>query len=237
MLELTREGPVFLLRLDHGENRFDPEMLAAFGEALDEVARAAAPAALVTTGTGKFFSNGLDVEYMGRLVSADVGAYVRSVLELMVRVLTLPMTTVAAVNGHAFGAGAQLVSAHDFQVMRADRGYYCMPEVDMRVPLHPAMTALLQARLPARTAHRVIATGHRFGGEEAAVVQIVDRAVPEAEVVPTAIAMAAELAAKADPAMGVLKRGMYGPVLDALDRPVPGLDGGVTSPAGRGARS
>jgi len=136
-------------------------------------------------------------------------------------VLTFPMTTVAAVNGHAFGAGAQIAIAHDFQVMRADRGYYCMPEVDMQVPLHPAMIAILQARLPVRTVHQVIATGKRFGGEEAASLQIVDRAVSEADVLPTAVAMAAELAAKAHRAMGTLKRDMYAGFLAAIDRPLP----------------
>ncbi len=223
MLELTREGPVFVLRLDHGENRFDPPLLVEITKALDEVEAAEAPAALVTTGTGKFYSNGLDVEYMTGLQPAEVSRYVCDVLKVMGRILTFPMTTVAAMNGHAFGAGAQIAVAHDFQVMRADRGYYCMPEIDMRAPLHPAMVAILQARLPVRTVHQVIATGKRFGGEEAAALQIVDRAVAEGEVVPTAVAMAAELAAKAHPAMHVLKRDMYQRVIRALDEPVPGL--------------
>lgn len=223
MLELTREGAVFVLRLDHGENRFDPPLLAEITKALDEVEAAEAPAALVTTGTGKFYSNGLDVEYMTGLQPTEVSTYVCDVLKVMGRVLTFPMTTVAAMNGHAFGAGAQIAVAHDYQVMRADRGYYCMPEIDMRAPLHPAMTAVLQARLPVRTVHQVIATGKRFGGEEAAALQIVDRAVPEGEVLPTAVAMAAELAAKAHPAMHVLKRDMYQNVLRALEEPVPGL--------------
>lgn len=223
MLDLTREGPVFVLRFDHGENRFDRPLLAEITKVLDELEAAEAPAALVTTGTGKFYSNGLDVEYMTGLQPADVSTYVRDVLKVMGRILTFPMTTVAAVNGHAFGAGAQIAVAHDYQVMRADRGFYCMPEIDMRAPLHPAMTAILQARLPVRTVHQVIATGKRFGGEEAAALQIVDRAVPEDEVVSTAVAMAAELAAKAHPAMHVLKRDMYQQVIRALEEPVPGL--------------
>lgn len=223
MIDLTREGPVFVLRFDHGENRFDPGLVTALGKALDEVAAADAPAALVTTGTGKFYSNGLDVEHMGGLSGADVGEYIHAVMQVLGRVLTFPMTTVAAVNGHAFGAGAQIAVAHDYQVMRADRGYYCMPEVDMQVPLHPAMTAILQARLPVRTVHQVIATGRRFGGQEAAALQIVDRAVPEGEVVSNAVALAAELAAKAHPAMGVLKRDMYRQVLAAIEEPLPSL--------------
>jgi len=223
MIELTREESVFVLRLDHGENRFDPGLMAALAEALGRVAAAEPPVALVTTGTGKFYSNGLDVAHMGTLSPEEIGAYLRGVMQLLGRVLTFPAITVAAVNGHAFGAGAQIAVAHDFQVMRADRGYFCMPEVDMRVPLHPAMTAVLQARLPVRTVHRVIATGRRFGGEEAAALQIVDRAVPGDQVLPSAVAMAAELAEKASPALGALKQGMYARVLAAIDEPLPAV--------------
>jgi enoyl-CoA hydratase/carnithine racemase len=223
MVELTREESVFVLRFDHGENRFDGEFVDACNAALDEVEKAEAPVALVTVGTGKFYSNGLDLEYMGGLPRSEVGAYLRSVLSLQARILTCPMTTVAAVNGHAFGAGAQIAVAHDFQIMREDRGYFCMPEVDMGAPLHPAMTALLRARLPVRTVHQVIATGNRFGGVEAAALGIVDRAVAEEEVLPQALAAAAALAGKANPAMATLKRDLHAEVIAAIDQPVPSM--------------
>jgi enoyl-CoA hydratase/carnithine racemase len=88
--------------------------------------------------------------------------YLRGVLAVIGRVLVFPAITVAATNGHAFGAGAQLVVAHDYRLMRSGRGFFCMPEIDMKVPLHPGMTAVLQARLPKRTVHEVIATGRRY---------------------------------------------------------------------------
>jgi len=216
MVRFERRGNVFVLRLDAGENRFTPAVLHALREGLEQVESAGSPAALVTTGTGKFYSNGLDLDHMGSLGSGGASDYLTEVLAVLARILTFPATTVAAVNGHAFGAGALMAIAHDFQVMRADRGFFCMPEVDMRVPLHPGMTALLQARLPVRTVHRVIATGKRFGGEEAVAAGIVDRAVAEDEVLPAAVAMAEELASKADPALTTLKRGMYPQVLEAV---------------------
>ena len=146
MIWLTREEAVFVLRLDAGENRFSSDAVAEANARLDEVEKADGPKALVTTGTGKFYSNGLDLDYMR--ASGDPAAYLASVLDLIARVLVFPAWTVAAINGHAFGAGALLAVAHDDRVMRADRGYFCMPEVDMKLPLHPGMTAILQARLP-----------------------------------------------------------------------------------------
>ena len=216
-IHLTREGDVFLLRYDNGENRFRPETLAEWNAALDEVEGAGNPAALVTTGTGKFYSNGLDLEWMlGIATEEERGDYIPAVLGLMARVLVFPTITVAAINGHAFGAGAQLSLGHDFRVMRTERGYWCMPEIDMKAPLHPGMTAIIEARVPRQTAHELIVTGTRYGADAALAKSIVDYAVPEDELLSKACEIAAQYAAKADPAMTTLKKGMYPHTLEAL---------------------
>ena len=216
-IHLTREEDVFVLRYDNGENRFQPGTLAEWHAALDEVEGAGNPAALVTTGTGKFYSNGLDLDWMlGEATEEERGDYIPAVLGLMARVLVFPTITVAALNGHAFGAGAQLSLGHDFRVMRTERGYWCMPEIDMKSPLHPGMTAIIEARVPRQTAHELIVTGTRYSAEAALEKSIIDHAVPEAEVLPKAIEIAAQYAAKADPAMTALKKGMYPHTLEAL---------------------
>jgi enoyl-CoA hydratase/carnithine racemase len=221
VIELTRQGEVFILRMNDGENRFRDDSVAAWNAALDEVERAEGPRALVTTGTGKFYSNGLDLEWAFRERKDSFPDYILSVLALLARVLTLPCATVSACNGHAFGAGAQLLVAHDYRLMRADRGFFCMPEVDMRARLHPGMTALLAARLPGQTVHEVLATGRRYGGGDARAAGICDEALSEAELLPRALAIAAPLAAKAHPVMGQLKADLYPHVLAALKQRTP----------------
>ena len=83
----------------------------------------------------------------------------------------------------------------------------------------------LQARLPHQSAHEVIALGKRYPAEEALERRIVDRALPEDEVLPAAIALAAEFAGKAKPAMRTLKEGMYPRVLGALAQPMSSVPG------------
>lgn len=217
MIDLRREGEVFVLRMDAGENRFHPDFVKAWNAALDEVEGAEGPKALVTTGSGKFYSNGLDLDWLLGPGSGQVNEYLRSVLGVIGRVLVFPAIAVAAVNGHAFGAGAQLVVAHDVKVMRSGRGYFCMPEIDMKVALHPGMTAVLQARLSKRTVHEVITTGRRYAAEDAVAAQIVDEALPEERLLPRAIEIAAGLASKAHPVMRQLKQGLYAPVLRAME--------------------
>lgn len=219
MIDLKRHGDVFVLRFDAPENRFRPESVAAWNAALDEVEEAGSPAALVTTGAGKFYSNGLDLDWLLREAGErDRRDYIPSVLALMARVLTFPVYTVAAINGHAFGAGAQLSLAHDFRLMRTERGYWCMPEIDLKAPLHPGMTALIRARVPRQSAHELIVTGTRYGAELALSRRIVDEVVTEAELLPRAIERAAAFAGKACPAMKSLKQGLYPEALAALAR-------------------
>ncbi|MFC7905446.1 enoyl-CoA hydratase-related protein [Streptomyces nigra] len=215
MPSLDRQENVFVLDLGDGENRFHPDWIAAFGAALDEVEKADGPRALVTAATGKFWSNGLDLEWLTAHAD-DYHDYVVSVHQLFARVLSLPLVTVAALQGHTFAAGAMLSLAHDFRVMRADRGYWCLPEADINIPFTPGMSALIQSRLTPRTAHEAMITARRYGGADAASAGIVDRAVPEDAVRSTAIELAQAQVNKAGDTVGTIKSRVYGPVLSTL---------------------
>jgi Delta3-Delta2-enoyl-CoA isomerase len=215
MPTLDRHDDVFVLDLGDTENRFSPDWLASVEAALDQVAGADGPRALVTAATGKFFSNGLDLDWL--FAHADQHEdYVVRVHELLARVLALPVVTVAALQGHTFAAGAMLSLAHDFRVMRADRGFWCLPEADIGIPFTRGMSALIQARLTPQTAHEAMTTARRYGGEDARAAAIVDRAVDEESVRTTAVELAASLAGKAGDTLGTIKARMYAPALAAL---------------------
>ncbi|WIM98820.1 enoyl-CoA hydratase-related protein [Actinoplanes oblitus] len=215
MPTLDRQDDVFILDLGDTENRFHPDWLAAVGTALDEVEKADSPKALVTTATGKFYSNGLDLDWLGAN-GGEFQDYAIAVHALFARVLALPLPTVAALQGHTFAAGAMLSLAHDFRVMRSDRGFWCLPEVAISIPFTRAMSALIQSRLTPRAAHESMTTGRRYGGEEALAAGIVDHAVAEDAVLPTAVKIASTLAANAGDTLGTIKARMYAPALTLL---------------------
>jgi len=217
---LEREGDVFVLNLgEQGradtENRFSPDFLAAVAQLLDEVEASSGDAALVTTGSGKFYSNGLDLDWLGAH-GDQAASYVGTIQALLARVLTFPMVTVAALQGHTFAGGAMLAVAHDAKVMRADHGFLCFPEVDIHIPFTPGMAALLQARLSKATAHTAMTTGRRYGGNEALAAGIVDATAGEGEVLAQAIARAQSLAGKRGDTIAAIKRVMYAPAVAAL---------------------
>ena len=213
-VSLTYRDSIAVLQLGDDENRFSPGWLDDVDAALDRVV-AGEPTALLTTGTGKFFSNGLDLEWL-TANPGEWGPYAARVQVLLARVLTLPVPTVAAVNGHAFGAGAMLAMAHDFRVMRVDRGFLCFPEVDIRIPFTPGMSALIQAKTTPRTAIEAMTTGRRYGGADAAAAGLVDSAVAADVLLESAEQVVAPLVGKDPTTLGTIKSTMFAAAATAL---------------------
>ena len=218
MTSLQRDGDVFVLDLGSDENRFNGDSVAAIEACLDEVEAAPGPRALVTVASGKIWSNGLDLDWMGAHPD-ELGPFLHRLHGLFARLLAGGVPSVAALQGHTFAAGAMLALAHDLRVMRADRGFFCLPEVSIRIPFTPAMSALIQARLSPQAAHVAMTTGRRFGGDEAHAAGIVDDAVAEADVLPRALELAAGLAGHDAATLATIKARMYPGVLALLRDP------------------
>ncbi|OQO92155.1 enoyl-CoA hydratase [Saccharomonospora piscinae] len=218
MPALHHHDPVFVLEFGDDENRFSPEWLTSVHTMLDTVCEHDGPSALVTTGLGKFYSNGLDLAWLSANAERTQ-QYVGEVHALLGRMLTLPVPTVAAVNGHAFGAGAMLAMAHDFRVMRTDRGFFCFPEADINIPFTPGMAALIQGKLTPAAAVASMTTGRRFGGPEAVELGLVDAVAPADDLVDVATARVRELAGKDRGTLGAIKSTMFTAAVAALEMP------------------
>jgi Delta3-Delta2-enoyl-CoA isomerase len=219
MPSLSREGDVFVLDLGEGENRFNAEFFDALEACLDEVEAAPAPRALVTAASGKHWSIGLDLDWLS---SQGEGAqdFIARMHELLARMLEIGVPSVAALQGHTFAGGAMFALAHDRRVMRADRGYFCLPEVDISIPFTLGMSALIAARLPQPALHEAMTTGRRYGGAEAAAAGIVEAAVEESRVREVAIEWAAAQASKGPEVLKKIKQRLYAEPLSALRGPI-----------------
>ncbi|MCL2615091.1 MAG: enoyl-CoA hydratase-related protein [Nocardioidaceae bacterium] len=212
-VRLENVDGIHVLHLGDDENRFSLDWLTAVEGAVDEVV--ASPAPLVTVGDGKQYSSGLDLAWVTEHMD-EFASYAARVEALLARLLTLGVPTVAAVNGHAFAAGAMLALAHDWRVMRADRGFFCLPEVDINIPFTPGMAALIQAKTTVRAAHDAMTTGRRYGGPDAEAAGIVDATASEDRVLADALALVAPLAGKDPSTLGAIKATMYADAAAAL---------------------
>ena len=216
---LDKDGPVAVISLGGGENRFNLDSIRAVDALLTEVEHGDYTA-LVTTAEGKIWSNGFDTPW----IAAHRDLAPETILageRLLARMLAFPIPTVAAMQGHCFAAGMIYALAHDLRVMRADRGFLCLPEVTFGAVFTPGMTDVLTARMNPPVAHRAMVLGHRFGGTEALAVGLVDDAVAEAEVVPRAVALASADAGPGRDAVAAIKRQLYARPLSTLGQPTP----------------
>lgn len=142
LTEYTLHDHVALLTLNSGENLFNPVFLDAFLEVLDRLETETEASTLVVhSAHEKIFCNGIDLAWLAPVIQAGDLQTAKNFLyqlnRLYRRVATYPMVTIAAMNGHTFAGGAMLSCAFDFRFMRADRGFFCLPEVDLGIPFCP----------------------------------------------------------------------------------------------------
>ena len=211
-MEITldwNDAGVALATWNDGDNRLNPDSMGRLHDILDEVSAHEGPTAFVLTGTGKFFSNGLDLDRFAN-APEELDITFRSLHRFMGRILALPTYTICAINGHAFAGGAMISGVFDYKVMREDRGFWCLNEIDIKVPVSGPMTAGLSAQIPTSTLAEAMLTGRRFSGPEALDAGIVHQLADEDGVLIAALERAAEMATKDRDTMGLHKKHLFG---------------------------
>lgn len=217
MIELSRDESVFTLTMTAGENRWNTEFVRAIAAALDEVEASDGPAALVTTSSSeKFFSNGLDLAWVqtpaDHPAGGDYQVFGEEFMALMGRFITLPVPTLCAINGHAFGAGFMVALCHDVRLMRADRGFLCANEMQLGMRIPKPELALFRHKLPMPTFFETVQLAKRWAAPQAFDAGIIQRTAALESLLYEAQQWAAELAplAKNRNNFGAQKEALFG---------------------------
>jgi enoyl-CoA hydratase len=189
MLITEEREDVAVLRIEHGRvGALDVELLDALTEAVT-----ASDRALVITGTGSSFSAGVDL----RRILEGRRPYTEALLTALSRtyraVFDHPRPTVAAVNGHAIAGGCVLALACDLRLMSGGR--IGLTELAVGVPFPTTALEVVQHALGPRTG-RVLLGGQVEDREHALALGMVDEITEPGELMPRAVALAAELAAR-----------------------------------------
>ena len=198
MIELERDDEIFTLTLNDGENRWNTTFVREIASALDEVEASEGPAALITTSSSeKFFSNGLDLDWLaaeGEHRGGDRKAFGDEFMQLMARLITLPIPSICAVNGHAFGAGFMSALCHDVRIMRADRGFICANEMQLGMKIPTPELALFKHKIPADAFFETVQLSRRWTGPDALAAGIVQQTASAEDLREVALQRARELA-------------------------------------------
>ena len=182
LIDLKRDGNVFTIMMNAGENRWNTSFVRAFAEVLDEIEASEGPAAVVTTSANpKFFSNGLDLDWISAAHPSDDDpggdrkVFGAEFMTAMSRLITLPVPSIAAINGHAFGAGFMSALCHDQRIMREDRGFVCANEMQLGMVIPQPELALFRHKLPANTFFETVQLARRWKGPAALQAGIVQQ--------------------------------------------------------------
>lgn len=215
MIELSRDGDVHIVTMTASPNTVQPDFVTAMHDALDEI-DATGGGAIVLTGSGKSFNTGLDVPVVMSLKGDAAKDFSANLMRMFKRLAVGPTPTVAAINGHAFAAGAFLAMSCDFRVMREDRGWMCISEIDVGVPIGPPMMNILRCKLAANVMAEAVLTGKRYGAADAIESGFADEAASESDLLGAAVKRAAELASKEAGIMQTLKSQLWAPLGDGF---------------------
>ena len=217
MIDYTKEGDLHLVTMNASPNVICPEWQQRMLDILDTVeADCGKGAALILIGEDKFFCNGLNLEVVTQLAPQEMVLFGSRMAEIHQRFLVLPCPTVAAVNGHAFAGGAFMALSCDYRIMREDRGWFSVSEVDVGVPIPAPMMGILQGKLPANTARDALLTGKRYTADEAIEAGIADAKAPMEQLLEQAKTLASQLGTKEPGIFKTLKQTWFGPMADAL---------------------
>lgn len=216
MMDIEAVDGIRVLRLGDGLNAFDAAFVSELDDALATIEADPDATTLVTVASGKHFSNGFDLEFLGGLELDDLMKFMDRTSAALARILVFPIPTVAAINGHAFGIGALLALAHDQRVQNTDRGWFCLPEVDLRMRFNPFQLALVVGKLSRPTAQAAVLSGARYDGAASLEAGIVDAVSAPDDLVSTATALAAPRIGKDRAIVSTLKGDLYAAILATL---------------------
>jgi 2-(1,2-epoxy-1,2-dihydrophenyl)acetyl-CoA isomerase len=211
-LLVATHGAVRVLTLNRPAalNSFTAEMHGRLRAALDEAAADAAVRAVVVTGAGRGFCAGQDLNDPAMQPVAggapDIGAVVeRHYKPLALRVRSMPVPVLAAVNGVAAGAGANFALGCDLVVAARSANFI---QAFAKIGLIPDCggTWLLPRLVGRARAIGLAMTGDKLGAEEAERIGLVWQCVDDAALMDTALALAAKLAAMPTKALAGTRR-------------------------------
>ncbi|WP_138842905.1 crotonase/enoyl-CoA hydratase family protein [Rhodococcus pyridinivorans] len=204
---IERRGNILLITLNRPDarNAVNAEMCLVVGDALEEADRDPEIRAVVLTGAGdKAFCAGADLKAItrGERVIPE-GREEWGLAGYVGHRITKP--TIAAVNGPALGGGTELVLASDL-VVAADTAVFGLPEVKRGLIAGAGGAFRLAAKLPPAVAMELLMTGESITAQRALELHLVNRVVPAADVVATALALAETIASNAPLAVQAHKR-------------------------------
>jgi len=186
-------------------NPLSKRVYKELGQAIDELKEDNSVKAVILTGAGeKAFAAGVDVTEIIDLSVLEMHEFCLLSMETQSKLENVDKPTIAAINGLALGGGCELAMACDFRVA-ADNARFGQPEINLGIIPGGGGTQRLPRLIGLARAKELLYLGDMIDAEIAERYGLVNRVVPQADLMDEAITMAKRLAAKPTVAMQVMK--------------------------------
>lgn len=211
-LSIESADGITVVRIDRSPaNAMSPGLLIEAAEVVERL-RADAPAAVVITGTGRFFSAGVDLKVAPTLSVSQQGEMVVGINRMFCDWYDLPCPLIAAVNGHAVAGGMILALAADYRV-GSRAATYGITELQVGAPFPAAAIAVIAAELAPGAARRLLLRADLVDAETALSLGLVDELAEPAAVFERSFELAREFAALPAQTYAEVKQQLRGPTV------------------------
>ncbi len=161
--------------------------------------------AVIITGSGeKAFVAGADISFMGELDAIEAREFGKLGHEVMDVIENLPQPVIAAVNGFALGGGCELALACDIR-LASENAKFGQPEVNLGVLPGFGGTQRLPRLIGKGHANELLFSGKMINAEEACRIGLINRVIPQEELLEECTSLAEMIAAKAPVAVRLCK--------------------------------
>ena len=189
-----------------------PKMNALNGQVQREIAEAARQAdadsavqAVVLYGGERVFAAGADIKEMADMSYADMSAHSRVLQDCFTAVARIGKPVIAAITGYALGGGCELALCADFRVA-GESAKLGQPEIGLGIIPGAGGTQRLPRLIGPARAKNLIFSGRHVSAEEALLIGLVDRVVPDVDVYSEALAWAGTFTGAATIALRAAKQ-------------------------------
>jgi 3,2-trans-enoyl-CoA isomerase len=178
-ITISVRGPVAHLTLAHPKaNAIDQDMVLALLDALRRAEADPAVRGLILTGSPGMFCAGLDVPALLPLDRAAMGGFWSDFNDLMLALLSTPLVTVCAINGHSPAGGCVLAMMTDYRLIAEGRYKIGLNEVGVGIAMPRGVIEVFRSLVGHRCAERMGMTGALIDPAAALAIGLVDEVLP-----------------------------------------------------------
>lgn len=206
-VELEHKGDIAILTINRPEalNALNDEVISQLDKVLDSIDPAAVRCMIVTGAGEKAFVAGADIAQMSSLTKKEGEAFGKLGNDVFRKLETLPIPTIAAVNGFALGGGCELCMCCDIRLC-AETAVFGQPEVGLGITPGFGGTQRMARLIGQGKAKELLYTARNMKAPEALACGLVQAVYPLADLMEAAEKMASRIAGNAPIAVRACKK-------------------------------